>query len=135
MVSCVANLYTSVESLDAAYVRSANAKNALLSPAGGGYESTTLLQLQSSSPAAPTPVAAVEVYQCSVGGSDDCYNYVAMVKNTPCRLCRGPMNVSMELIGSSDLPASGGHGEAAEDGQGQAPAAVLAGMGFACRGS
>ncbi|KAF8704956.1 hypothetical protein HU200_031201 [Digitaria exilis] len=104
----------------------------LLSPAGG-YETGTLLQLQASSSslaAALAPVTAVKVYQCSDGCSDDCYNYVAVVKNTPCRLCHGPMNEPMEVVGSSD-PSSGGHGEAAaEDGQGQAPDAVLAGMGF-----
>ena len=63
MPGCVANLYGSVERLDAAYVRSADARAALLAPAGG-YESGRLLQLQP---------AAVEVYQCGKGGTGDCY--------------------------------------------------------------
>nr|CAB3476229.1 unnamed protein product [Digitaria exilis] len=113
---------TVVKRLDAAYVNSAGAKTAL---AGRRLQASS-----SSLAAALAPVTAVKVYQCSDGCSDDCYNYVAVVKNTPCRLCHGPMNEPMEVVGSSD-PSSGGHGEAAaEDGQGQAPDAVLAGMGF-----
>ncbi|RLN41424.1 uncharacterized protein C2845_PM01G48350 [Panicum miliaceum] len=82
MAACVASLYGSVERLDAAYVRSADARAALLAPADG-YERGRLLQLQAT--AAP---AAVEVYQCSKGSTGDCYNYVAAVRGTPCRRCR-----------------------------------------------
>ncbi|RLN12301.1 hypothetical protein C2845_PM09G22510 [Panicum miliaceum] len=95
MAGCVASLYDSVEQLDAAYVRSADARAALLAPAGG-YESGRLLQLQAV--AAP---AAVEVYQCSKGSTGDCYSYVAAVRGTPCRRCRSAMNVPIELIGCS----------------------------------
>ncbi|CAO2208951.1 unnamed protein product [Urochloa humidicola] len=127
MVGCIGNLYGSVERLDAAYVRSADAKAALLSPAGG-HESGRLLQLQP--PVAAPPVAAVEVYQCSEGGDiDECYNFVAVVKDTPCRLCGGAMNVPMEVVGSSDAFGSeDDEEEAADADQGQA---ALAGMGFA----
>ncbi|CAL4958294.1 unnamed protein product [Urochloa decumbens] len=127
MVGCIGNLYGSVERLDAAYVRSADAKATLLSPAGG-HESWSLLQLQPPA-AAPPPVAAgVDVYQCSEGGDiDECYNYVALVKNTPCRLCGGAMNVPMEVVGSSDAFGSEDEEADADQCQGQA---AHAGMGF-----
>ncbi|CAL4951671.1 unnamed protein product [Urochloa decumbens] len=77
MVGCIGNLYGSVERLDAAYVRSADAKATLLSLAGG-HESVSLLRLQPATLPAPV-AAAVEVYQCSEGGDvDECYNYVAL---------------------------------------------------------
>ncbi|CAO2204588.1 unnamed protein product [Urochloa humidicola] len=131
MVGCIGNL--SVERLDAAYVRSSDAKNALLSPAGG-HENGRLLQLQQQ-PAAAAPVAAaVEVYQCSEGGDiDECYNFVAVVKDTPCRLCGGAMNVPMEVVGSSDAfgrqdeEADADADADADQGQGEA---AVAGIGF-----
>ncbi|RLN30982.1 hypothetical protein C2845_PM05G32110 [Panicum miliaceum] len=91
MAGCVASLYDSVERLDAAYVRSADARAELLAPAGG-YESGKLLQLQAT--AAP---AAVEVY------TGDCYSYVAAVRGTSCRRCRSAMNVPIELVGCSGM--------------------------------
>lgn len=63
---------------------------------------------------------------CNVGGEEDCCKYVAVVKNTLCRACRGPMDIPLKLVGTSD-PPSDGHGEAAKAGQDQAPAAA---MGF-----
>ncbi|PUZ58104.1 hypothetical protein GQ55_5G482600 [Panicum hallii var. hallii] len=106
MAGCVASLYGSVELLDAGYVRSADARAALLAPAGG-YESGRLLQLQAAAPAA----AAVEVYQCSKGGTGDCYSYVAAVRSTPCRHCRGAMNVPIELAaGAASLSDVAGTG-------------------------
>ena len=111
MAGCVGNIYGSVERLDAAYVRSADARAALLAPAGG-YETGRLLQLQA---------AAVEVFQCSKGGTCDCYSYVAAVRSTPCRHCRGAMNEPIELVGSS----GGGETETAA-----ASVSDLAGTGF-----
>jgi len=119
MPGCVANLYGSVERLDAAYVRSADARAALLAPAGG-YESGRLLQLQAAAAAVPAP-AAVEVYQCGKGGTGDCYDYVAAVRSTPCRHCRGAMGVPIELVGCS----GGGETETAA-----ASVSDLAGVGF-----
>ena len=119
MPGCVANLYGSVERLDAAYVRSADARAALLVPAGG-YETGRLLQLQAAAAAVPAP-AAVEVYQCGKGGTGDCYGYVAAVRSTPCRHCRGAMNEPIELVGSS----GGGETETAA-----ASVSDLAGTGF-----
>ncbi|XP_025815726.1 uncharacterized protein LOC112892829 [Panicum hallii] len=121
MAGCVASLYGSVERLDAAYVRSADARAALLAPAGG-YESGRLLQLQAAAPAA----AAVEVYQCSKGGTGDCYSYVAALRSTPCRHCRGAMNVPIELVGCSGGAPGGGGAEAA----GAASLSDVAGTGF-----
>ena len=58
MAGCVGNLYGTVERLDAAYVRSADARAALLAPAGGYDGSKLLLQL-------PEAVeSSTEFYRC-----------------------------------------------------------------------
>ncbi|XP_066310855.1 uncharacterized protein [Miscanthus floridulus] len=93
MVGCIGNLYGSVEEMDSAYLRSAEAKNALLSPPGGYGSGTRLLQLQ-----AP----ALEVFQCNKGGDGNCYNYVTVARSAPCRLCHGEMDVPIEVVGFSD---------------------------------
>jgi hypothetical protein len=46
MVGCIGNLYSSVEEMDSAYIRCADARDALLSPPGGYGSGTRLLQLQ-----------------------------------------------------------------------------------------
>ncbi|KAJ1282548.1 hypothetical protein BS78_03G060900 [Paspalum vaginatum] len=95
MVGSIGNLYGSVEKLDSAYVRSADAKNALLSPTG--ERGKKLLQLPG--PAAAT-AAAMHVYQCSKGGDDSCYSFVAVVMGTACRHCGGEMDEPIEVVGS-----------------------------------
>jgi hypothetical protein len=97
MVGCIGNLYSSVEEMDSAYIRCADARDALLSPPGGYGSGTRLLQLQ-----APAAAPALEVFQCSKGGDGSCYNYVTVARSAPCRLCRGEMNVPIEVVGFSD---------------------------------
>ncbi|CAL4965336.1 unnamed protein product [Urochloa decumbens] len=70
MVGSVGNLYGSVENLDDIYVRSARAKQALLSPAGG-CAGGKLLQL----PEAPAPQPpCTQFYRCQKQNYTDCYN-------------------------------------------------------------
>ncbi|KAF8662960.1 hypothetical protein HU200_055546 [Digitaria exilis] len=128
-LGALAILYDSVERMEPEFMHSPEARDALLNPspahpalaAGAAGWFPFLIQ-----PLAPPP-PAVKVYECSQGGHNDCYNYVAAVENTPCRKCSGKMNSPKELHVSS----GGGHGEALEAiGLGQAPAAAVADTGF-----
>ncbi|WVZ72351.1 hypothetical protein U9M48_020826 [Paspalum notatum var. saurae] len=98
MVGCIGNLYGSVEKLDSAYLRSADAKKALLSPAGG-RDLRKLLQLPG--PGAAVPAAAMKFYLCSNLRYDNCDQYAAAVSGTNCRHCRGKMDDPIEIVGSS----------------------------------
>lgn len=111
-LGALAILYSSVERMDPEYMRSLETRDATT----GGFPSLV---------PPPPPAPAMKVFECSNGGHDDCGNYVAVVENTPCRHCRGKMSWPKELVGSSDDPPYGGHGEALEAaGLVQAPAAV-----------
>ncbi|CAL4958293.1 unnamed protein product [Urochloa decumbens] len=97
MVGSVGNLYGSVENLDDIYVRSARAKQALLSPAGG-CAGGKLLQLPESP--APQP-PCTQFYRCQNHNYTDCYNNVTKSCGSPCQRCGGRMTVPVQLVGSS----------------------------------
>ncbi|KAL6627418.1 hypothetical protein ACP70R_031144 [Stipagrostis hirtigluma subsp. patula] len=117
MVGSIGNLYGSVEKLDETYVRSADAKNALLSPAGG-YESGRLLQLSEAA-----ELSSMEFYRCCYNDYSQCLTYLSKVRGVRCqnKSCRGTMTTVMKLVGSS----GGSGGQAAG-----APATTLATTGF-----
>uniref|UniRef100_A0A0D9UWW8 DUF674 domain-containing protein n=1 Tax=Leersia perrieri TaxID=77586 RepID=A0A0D9UWW8_9ORYZ len=118
MVGSIGKLYGSVEDLDATYVRSADAKNVLLAPAGG-FDSGKLLQLPETAAKLGT-----QVYRCSSSRFSDCYNYVSTVNGLPCQLqCNGKMTSPVEVV----LPSA--TGSAAAGGVAPAPS-TAAGTGF-----
>jgi len=124
MVGSIGNLYGSVEKLDETYVRSADAKGALLAPAGG-YDGGKLLQL-------PEAAQPTEFYRCSayfVGCSryyTECATNLSKVSGTRClnESCSGTMTTKMIIVDSSRA-ASGGEAAAAGQSSGHA-----AGKGF-----
>ncbi|CAO2208952.1 unnamed protein product [Urochloa humidicola] len=121
MVDSVGNLYGSVEKLDETYVRSDDAKDALLAPAGG-YSGGKLLQLPEPDPA-PT-----EFYRCSNGSYTECQSLLSKVFGDRCtrKNCNGKMTTVMKLGDSS----GGGGGIPAGGGSVAAAASTIAGTGF-----
>ncbi|KAG8046056.1 hypothetical protein GUJ93_ZPchr0008g11962 [Zizania palustris] len=124
MVGSIGKLYGSVEKLDATYVRSADARNVLLAPAGG-FVSGKLLQL-------PEPAAPVtkEVYRCASYSYTQCYNQVSTVKNLPCQVknCSGKMTAPVVVV----VPSTGS-GDSDGDGDSEAApseSSAAAGAGF-----
>ncbi|CAL4951670.1 unnamed protein product [Urochloa decumbens] len=116
MVGSVGNLYGSVEKLDETYVRSDDAKDALLAPAGG-YNGGKLLQLPEPEPA-PT-----EFYRCTNASSyTECQNLLSEVYGDRCtrKNCNGKMTTVMKLVDSSGGGRSGG----------VSAASTIAGTGF-----
>jgi hypothetical protein len=119
MVGSIGNLYGSVEKLDETYVRSADAKDALLAPAGG-YDGGKLLQL-------PEPEEpCTEFYRCCNNNYNECYKYLSKVSGTRCKngSCIGKMTTKLILVDvDSSYGSSGAATAAAQSGHG-------AGKGF-----
>jgi hypothetical protein len=106
MVGSIGNLYGSVEKLDETYVRSADAKGALLAPAGG-YEGGKLLQL-------PEAAQSTEFYRCTGNNYTECVKYLSKVSGTRClnNSCSRTMTTKMILALDSSR-GSGGEAAAA----------------------
>ncbi|BAS70467.1 Os01g0154100 [Oryza sativa Japonica Group] len=123
MVGSIGELYASVEDLDATYVRSADARNVLLAPAGG-FDTGKLLQLPET--AAPL---ATKLYRCSSCDYNECYDYVSTVSGLRCQIarCPGKMTVAMKLVVSSTSTTATG---SASGGEAAQPAYAVAGTGF-----
>ncbi|KAL6847953.1 hypothetical protein ACP4OV_022081 [Aristida adscensionis] len=100
MIGSVGNLYGSVEKLDSTYLPSADAKAALLSPAGGCKTSDLLRP-----PAAAAP-AYSDLYECCSPYSNKCYDYVSTERGRPCPIksCAGKMTTPLKLL--ADEPAA-----------------------------
>ncbi|WVZ72335.1 hypothetical protein U9M48_020811 [Paspalum notatum var. saurae] len=120
MVGSIGNLYGSVEKLDETYVRSADAKGALLAPAGG-FDGGKLLQL-------PEPEPPAEFYRCCYDSYTQCQTYMSNVSGTRCQFnnCGGKMTRKMILVVDSSR-ASGGVAAAGAAAQ---PAGHAGGKGF-----
>jgi hypothetical protein len=88
-VGSIGNLYASVEQLQDIYICRANAKDALLAPAGV-CESGKLLE-------AVAPVTT-QIFRCI--NHPECSSYVTMVSGTPCGYCGVKMTTLLHLIGS-----------------------------------
>lgn len=120
MVGSVGNLYRSVEELDEAYVRSDDAKGALLAPAGGCIGGK-LLRLPEPEEPAPT-----EFYRCSYNNYTECQTLLTEVHGGPCQAqqkgCGGMMTKPMRVVVSSS--GSSGRDDAAS------VASALSGTGF-----
>ncbi|KAJ1282550.1 hypothetical protein BS78_03G060800 [Paspalum vaginatum] len=118
MVGSIGNLYGSVEKLDETYVRSADARGALLAPAGG-FDGGKLLQLPESSE------PSVEFYRCYYSNYSHCQTYMSKVSGTRCQnnSCSDKMTTKMIQVVDSSL------GEAAAAGAEQ-PGPGHAGKGF-----
>ncbi|CAL4958292.1 unnamed protein product [Urochloa decumbens] len=103
MAGSIGNLYVSVEKLDDTYIRSADAKAALLAPAGG-YDGGKLLQL-------PEAVeSSTEFYKCCYINYNHCQTYMSKVKGTRCQYsgCSGTMTTKMNLVSVDSSRVSGG---------------------------
>jgi hypothetical protein len=100
-VGSIGNLYASVEGLEAKYICLANAKDALLTPAGL-CESGKLVELLN----AMAPAVTTQIFWCSSNLSSypSCRNYVTMASGTPCGYCGAKMTTPLNLVG----PIGGG---------------------------
>jgi hypothetical protein len=121
MVGSIGNLYGSVEKLDETYVRSADAKDALLAPAGG-YDGGKLLQLPLPEPEEP----CTEFYRCCNDNYTECLTYMSKVSGTRCqsRYCSSMMTTKLILVDVDSGGASSGAATAA------AQSGHAAGKGF-----
>ncbi|KAG0536506.1 hypothetical protein BDA96_03G069500 [Sorghum bicolor] len=119
MVGSIGNLYGSVEKLDETYVRSADAKGALLAPAGG-YDGGKLLQL-------PEAAQPTEFYRCTTRSYNECATNLSKVSGTRClsNSCSGTMSLKMIIVDSSRAPVGEAAVAAAAQSSGHA-----AGKGF-----
>ncbi|KAM0860687.1 hypothetical protein ACQ4PT_046364 [Festuca glaucescens] len=88
------SLYCSVDELDETYICRDNAKDALLTPAGGCSQSGKLLQL----PAAKAQQTA-QIFQCNgTCYPNNCRSYVTMVDGTLCPYCGAKMSTPAQLV-------------------------------------
>jgi hypothetical protein len=123
LAGSIGNLYDSVEDLDETYVRSGNAKGALLAPAGG-YAGGKLLQLPEPDPDPdPQESASKDFYCCRSNSYTQCYccqGYISYsqchtnlskVRGTRCQGCNHQMTTVKILVDSSS--ESGGVAAAA----------------------
>ncbi|KAM0860676.1 hypothetical protein ACQ4PT_046357 [Festuca glaucescens] len=93
-VGSVVSLYCSVDELDETYICRDNAKDALLTPAGGCSESGKLLQL----PAAKAQQTA-QIFRCNgTCYPNNCRSYVTMVDGTLCPYCGAKMSTPAQLV-------------------------------------
>ncbi|KAM0860684.1 hypothetical protein ACQ4PT_046363 [Festuca glaucescens] len=93
-VDSVVSLYCSVDELDETYICRDNAKDALLTPAGGCSERGKLLQL----PAAKAQQTA-QIFRCNgTCYPNNCRSYVTMVDGTLCPYCGAKMSTPAQLV-------------------------------------
>ena len=123
MVGSIGNLYRSVETLDETYVRSGDARAALLEPAGG-YDGGKLLQL-------PEAVeSSTEFYRCCYNNYTECWTHMSKVSGTRCKhsSCSGKMTTKMIVVAVDSSRASGGEAAAAAAQSGHAGKGFVQGV-------
>jgi len=124
MVGSIGNLYGSVETLDETYVRSADAKTALLAPAGACVDGRKLLQL-------PEAVeSSTKFYRCCYNNYTECWTHMSKVSGTRCQhsSCNGKMITKMVVVAVDSSRASGGEAMAAAGLSGHAGKGFVQGM-------
>jgi len=123
MVGSIGNLYRSVETPDETYVRSGDARAALLAPAGG-YDGGKLLQL-------PEAVeSSTEFYRCCYNNYTECWTHMSKVSGTRCKhsSCSGKMTTKMIVVAVDSSRASGGESAAAAAQSGHASKGFVQGV-------